>query len=115
VPAKPVEPFIHILAEKAIVPTEKSLKLLSERSRLAYLPLDRYDIEIELARGFSREVCRRWCIVPFDRMSKSVLVATANPFNRQATIELEQTCKSRLLWYLAPPAELLKVIGKVFR
>ena len=43
---------------------------------------------MDLARGFPAEVCRRWCVLPFDRMSKSVLVATANPFNEQAAKEL---------------------------
>ena len=42
------------------------------------------------------EVCQRWCVAPFDRMSKSVLVATANPFNRQATKELEGATGYRL-------------------
>jgi hypothetical protein len=43
-----------------------------------------------LARGFPAEVCRRWCVLPFDRMSKSILVATANPFNQQAAKELAE-------------------------
>ena len=55
---------------------------------MAYLPLDRYDVDMDLTRGFPAEVCRRWCVLPFDRMSKAILVATANPFNQQAAKEL---------------------------
>ncbi len=83
-----IEPFVQILADKGILPVEKSLKLLCEYSRFAYLPLNQYDIDIDLARSFSPELCQRWCILPFDRMSKCVLVATANPFNQQAAKEL---------------------------
>jgi hypothetical protein len=54
-------------------------------------------------------------VLPFDRLSKSVLVATANPFNRQASLELEQATKQRLLWYLAPPPEITKALRKIFR
>jgi len=114
-PRAVVEPFIQHLAEKGLVPAEKSLKLICERSRLGFLPLDKYDIDIELARSFPREVCQRWCILPFDRMSKSVLVATANPFNKQAVWDLENATKSRLMWYVCPPAELLKAIRQTFR
>jgi len=67
-----VEPFIYNLAEKNILHVEKSLKLLADKSRTAYLPLDKYDVDIDLMRGFPAEVCRRWCVVPFDRMSKSI-------------------------------------------
>ena len=45
-------------------------------------------MDLDLTRTFPAEVCRRWCILPFDKLSKSILVATANPFNRQAAKEL---------------------------
>jgi len=114
-PKKVVEPFLHNLAEKGIVPLEKSMKLLLDRTRMAYIPLERYEIEMDLGRAFPREVCLRWCVLPFDRLSKSVMVATANPFNKQTVSEMEQATKSRLLWYLATPVDLMRMIGKVYR
>jgi tetratricopeptide (TPR) repeat protein len=109
-----LEPFIQIMADKGILPVEKSLKILTDKSRTAYLPLEKYDIDIELTRGFPAEVCRRWCVLPFDRMSKSILVATANPFNQQAAKELAETTPHRLLWYLTPPVELVQNLRKAF-
>src|SRR5580704_5088476 len=102
-PTDVVEPFIQTLHEKAILLSEKSLKLMSDKSRTAYLPLEKYDVDIDLTRGFPAEICRRWCVLPFDRMSKSILVATANPFNQQAAKELGAATKNRLLWYVASP------------
>ena len=110
-----VEPFIHALAEKKIFTVEKSLKLLADRSRTAFLPLEKYDVDIDLTRGFPAEVCRRWCVLPFDRMSKSILVATANPFNQQAVKDLAEATTHRLLWYLAPPADLISNLRIAFR
>jgi tetratricopeptide (TPR) repeat protein len=114
-PAGVVEPFIQILADKGVLLAEKSLKVLVEKSRYAYLPLDKYEIDLELARTFPAEVCRRWCVLPFDRMSKTVLIATANPFNRQAAKEIAEATKSRLLWYLTSPNELVNNLRKIFR
>jgi len=59
--------------------------------------------------------CQRWCVLPFDRMSKSVLVATANPFNQQAAKELAEATPHRLLWYLVPPVDLVGNLRKAFR
>ncbi|MCL5099476.1 MAG: hypothetical protein M1608_18460, partial [Candidatus Omnitrophica bacterium] len=109
------EPFLQILADQGVMPLETSLKLVCEKTRLCFLPLEKYDVDVELARSFPREVCRRWCILPFDRMSKSVLVATANPFNQQAARDLAGAAHQRLLWYLASPPELVKALGKTFR
>jgi tetratricopeptide (TPR) repeat protein len=114
-PSNVVEPFIHTLSEKGILSTEKSLKFLSDKTRLAFLPLDQYEVDTELARSFPMAVCRRWCVLPFDRMSKAILVATANPFNQQAAKELAGDTPNRLLWYLASPVELMKHIRGAFR
>ena len=114
-PGRPLDPFIQLLADKGTVPLDKSLKLLSEKARLGYLPLDKYDADLDLTRSFPIESCQRWCVMPFDKMSKSVLVATANPFNRQAAKELEAATQARLLWYLAPPADIIKWLRRAFR
>jgi tetratricopeptide (TPR) repeat protein len=114
-PTAVVEPFIQILAEKGILQVEKALKLLSDKSRIAYLHLGLYDLDMDLARTFPAATCQRWCVLPFDRMSKSILVATANPFNQQAAKELATASGQRLLWYLVPPTELTKNIRKAFR
>jgi hypothetical protein len=114
-PTAVAAPFIHTLSEKGLFTIDASLKLLSDRSRMAYLPLDRYDVDLDLMRGFPADVCRRWCVIPFDRMSKSVLVATANPFNQQAAKELGEATSHRLVWYLVSPADLMQTIRKAFR
>lgn len=114
-PLAVVDPFVQVLADKGILPAEKALKMLSDKSRCAYLPLQQYDIDIDLARTFPAVTCQRWCVLPFDRMSKSILVATANPFNQQAGKELADATGQRLLWYLVPPADLVKNIRKAFR
>jgi hypothetical protein len=114
-PGRPIEPFVQLLADKGTVQVDKSLKLLAERSRLGYLPIDRYDVDLDLARTFPIESCQRWCVMPFDKMSKSILVATANPFNRQAAKELESATQARLIWYVSPPADIMKWLKRAFR
>lgn len=114
-PPDVTEPFIQVLNDKGFLAVDKSLKLLADKSRTCYLPFDRYDVDMDLLRGFPAEVCRRWCVVPFDRMSKAILVATTNPFNQQAAKELANATSYRLLWYLAPPAEMILTIRKAFR
>jgi hypothetical protein len=109
------EPFIQVLSDKGILHADTALKLLADKTRLAYMPLDKYDLDLDLARTFPAETCQRWCVLPFDRMSKSVMVATVNPFNQQAAKELSEATSNRLLWYLVPPLDLLKNLRKVLR
>jgi len=109
------DPFILLLSQKGVMAAEKALKILSDKSRVGYLPLEKYELDIDLARSFPADVCKRWCVLPFDRMSKSILVATANPFNQQAAKELAEATPNRILWYLVEPSELMKNVRKAFR
>jgi len=114
-PRQPSEPFIQTISERQILPLEKSLKALCEKTRMAYLPIDKYDVDVEFARAFPKDTCLRWSVLPLDKMSKSICVATCNPFNKQAARELEQHSRARIIWYVAPPKELIRVIKKIFR
>jgi len=114
-PGRVIDPFVQLLMDKGILPVEKSLKIISDKHRIAYLPLEKYDLDIELARSFPADTLQRWCVLPFDRMGKSVLAATVNPFNKRAVLELEEASKQRFIWYLTSPADLVKCLRKVIR
>lgn len=114
-PGRVIDPFLQILSDKSLCQTEKALKMISDKTRLGYLPIERYDIDIDLARSFPKDACQRWCVLPIDRLSKSIMVATTNPFNKQAAAELQEATQNRLVWYLAPPADIVKLLRKVFR
>jgi hypothetical protein len=64
---------------------------------------------------YPADICRRWCILPFDRVGKVVLVATTNPFNARAIKELQDAQPGRIQWYLTSPNDLTREIKKVFR
>jgi len=114
-PTQVAPPFVQELADHGIMPLEKSVKIIMDKARLGFLPIDRYEVDMEVARSAPKDLCRRWCVLPFDRMSKSTLVATANPFNKQAARELEQVAHTRLLWYMANPPDLVKAVQSIFR
>jgi hypothetical protein len=114
-PEKISDPFVQVLVEKGMVQIEKALRIVLDKSRLGYLSLDKYDVDMELARSFPRDVCQRWCVLPFDKMSKSVFIATTNPFNKQAAKEIQAATSLRAVWYIAPPMDIVKVLRRVFR
>lgn len=114
-PGKVIDPFIQVLSDKNIKPLDQSLKILCEKARLGYMPLDRYDVDVDLAKSFPKDTCQRWCVVPFDKISKTVLAATANPFNQQAAKEITEATKARVIWYISNPVDIGKVLKKVFR
>lgn len=106
--------FIQNLADKQILALDESMALMCGKNRFAYIPLDKYEIDAEMARTYPGDICRRWMVLPIDKMSKSILVATTNPFNKAAAKQLEEFSKSRVIWYVASPVEITKVVTKFY-
>ena len=109
------ESFIECLANRNILSVEESLKLMSDKSRAAFLQLEAYDVNVDLARQCGRDICLRWKVLPIDRLSRVNLVATVNPFNKQAAKELQDVFGFRIVWYLAHPNEISNLLRRIFR
>lgn len=45
------EPFLQVMADKGVLGLDRSLKLVVERARIGYLPLEKYDIDLELGKS----------------------------------------------------------------
>jgi type IV pilus assembly protein PilB len=54
-----------------------------------YLPLSSYEIDDEVIRSVPEKVCRQFCLVPIDKIGKSLTVAMSNPLNLQALEDVE--------------------------
>jgi hypothetical protein len=41
-PLKPNEPFVHLLVERDLIAVDKAMRVISDRSRMPYMPIGRY-------------------------------------------------------------------------
>ena len=73
---------------------------------LPYLPLSTYDVDRNAVCLLPRELCFEKCIVPFDLISRSVLIATANPFDMAARNQAEVMLAYNVFWYVTSPEEI---------
>lgn len=54
-----------------------------------YLPLSNYEIPPEVVAAVPANVCRQYCLVPIDKIGKSLTLVMANPLNVQALDDVE--------------------------
>lgn len=113
-PGKLAPSLIALMEDCNLVPTEKSLALLAEKTQLPYLPMALYDVDSNKAALLDKEFCLRHLILPFDQISKTVFVATANPFDAQAKNRVEAEIQGRIQWYLTTPQDLIKQLRDIF-
>jgi Type II secretion system (T2SS), protein E, N-terminal domain len=97
---------LQLLVEEQLVKLEDVLTVMVDRSALPYLPLSTYDTDRDAVCLLPRDLCFEKCIVPFDLISRSVLIATANPFDMAARSQAEVMLAYNVFWYVTSPDEI---------
>lgn len=54
-----------------------------------YLPLASYEIDPEVIRAVPGNVCEQFCLIPIDKIGKSLTLAMSNPLNIKAVDDVE--------------------------
>jgi tetratricopeptide (TPR) repeat protein len=113
--AKPSPSLLAMLAERGIASVEKSLGLIVEKTRLPFLPLGICEVDSGRANLVEREFCLRHLVLPFDQVSRTLLVATVNPFDTRAKHHVEAAAGTRVQWYVTTPEDMTSQLRNVFR
>ena len=106
--------LLPLLAMEQIAKFEDLLSVLVDKSRLPYLPLNIYDVDRDIAQRLPQDICFQHCLVPFDLISRSILIATANPFDQAARKQVEAMVDLHVFWYISPPADIVAVLRRAY-
>ena len=94
---------------------EAVLSALIDRTKFAYVPLEYYDIDRQVVRMLPDDLTIGRLFVPFDLISRTIMVAVCNPFDAAARDEVQQSLDYTIAWYLAKPATIIKTLQDVYR
>jgi len=105
--------LLQLLVEQQICKLDDLLSIVVTKSAKPYLPLSFYDVDRDTALLLPRDVCFESCIIPFDLISRSVLIATANPFDETTRDRVRTMLDYNVFWYISPPAEIISALRHV--
>ena len=86
-----------------------------ERSKFAFVPLDYYDVDRQIVKMLPETLTLGRLIVPFDMISRTVMVAMANPFDVMGKEAVQQLFDYNIQWHLAAPWAICKVLRDTYR
>lgn len=86
-----------------------------DRTKFAYVPLEYYDVDRQIARMLPESIALSRLMVPFDVMSRTVMIATANPFDSTGKNAAQQLLDYNIQWHLATPAAIVRVLQQAHR
>jgi Type II secretion system (T2SS), protein E, N-terminal domain len=94
---------------------EDVLSALIDRTKYAFIPLEYYDLDRQLARMLPDHLTLGRLYVPFDLISRTIMIACCNPFDAAGHAAVQQSLDYTVSWYLARPSAIIKTLENVYR
>lgn len=88
---------------------------LVEITKSGYVPLESYDIDRAIVRLLPETLTIGRLMVPFDVVSRTVMIALCNPFDAAAKEAAASQLDYHIQWYLAKPTSIVRVLRDVYR
>ena len=107
--------LIDELCRDGSVEVEQILAGILDRTKFAYIPLEYYDVDRQVVKMLPESLTLGRLIVPFDIVSRTVMVAMANPFDASGKEALQHLLDYNIQWHLAAPAAINKVLRDTYR
>jgi tetratricopeptide (TPR) repeat protein len=86
-----------------------------DRTKFAYIPLDQYDVDRQIVKMLPENLTLGRLIVPFDIVSRTVMIAMANPFDALGKDAVQQLFDYNIQWHLATPGAITKALRDAYR
>jgi Type II secretion system (T2SS), protein E, N-terminal domain len=94
---------------------EAVLSALIDRTKFAFVPLEYYDLDRQIAPMLPEHLTLGRMFVPFDLVSRTMMVACCNPFDSFGREAVQQSVDYTVMWYLARPAALIRSLQSIYR
>ena len=88
---------------------------LIDRTKFAYVPLEYYDIDRQIARMLPDNLTLGRLYVPFDLISRTIMMACCNPFDAAGREAVQQSLDYAVAWYLARPEAIIRALQDIYR
>ena len=79
-----------------------------------FLPLSNYEIAPEIIALVPADVCIKYCLVPIDRIGRSLTLAMANPLNVQALEEIERITSCAVQSFVSTATDIKNGIKRYY-
>jgi hypothetical protein len=91
------------------------LSSLIDRTKFAYVPLEYYDVDRQVARMLPDHLTLGRLFVPFDLISRTIMIGCCNPFDVAGREAVQQSIDYTVAWYLARPGAIVKSLQGIYR
>lgn len=106
--------FGEALVQLKMGTEEDVVQALTCQYGFPYLPLANYEIAPEVVATVPRSVCKQYCLVPIDKIGRSLTLAMVNPLNVQALEDVEKVTDCSVQAFVSTATEINSAINRYY-
>ncbi len=107
--------LIDEICRRGAIELDAMLCGILDRAKFAYIPLESYDVDRSIVKMLPEKLTLGRLIVPFDVISRTIMVAMANPFDSVGKEAVQQFLDYTVQWHIAQPKAIFQVLGETYR
>ena len=106
--------FGEALVDLKMGTEEDVVQALTCQYGFPYLPLVNYEIAPDVIATIPMAVCKQYCLVPIDKIGRSLTLAMANPLNAQACDDVEKETGCSVQAFVSTATEINSAINRYY-
>lgn len=107
--------FGEVLVQLKFATEEDIAQALTCQYGFPYLPLANYEIDREVIMTIPENVCRQFCLIPVDKIGKSLTLAMADPLNQNAIEDVELITSSTVQAFVSTASDIKEAIARYYK
>lgn len=105
----------EVLVDLSFATETDIAQALTSQYGFPYLPLSNYEIDPEVIKSVPEHICRQFCLIPIDKIGKSLTLAMSNPLNVQAAEDVELITGCAVQAFVSTATEIKLSIEKYYK
>ena len=105
----------QVLVDLNYVSEEAIAQALTAQYGFPYLPLENYEIDIEIVMIVPKNVSIQYCLIPVDKIGSNLTIAMANPLNSQAVEDIALLSGLCVQLFVSTATDIKKAIEKYYK
>ncbi|MBF0594219.1 MAG: hypothetical protein HQL22_04560 [Candidatus Omnitrophica bacterium] len=106
--------FGEALIKLGLASEEDIAQALTCQYGFPFLPLSNYEIDPDVVRSVPGNVCQQFCLIPIDKIGKSLTLAMSNPLNMKAVDDVELLTGCTVQAFVSTTTDVRNAIKKYY-
>lgn len=105
----------QVLVDLGYVSEEAIAQAITAQYGFPYLPLENYEIDMEIIKIVPKNVAVQYCLIPIDKIGSNLTIAMANPLNSQAVEDIALLSGLYIQLFVSTATDIKKAIEKYYK